>query len=206
MPDSVPTDEASPPVSGPGDAAPVPLTGDSDAWRQFLALLAPDASRAAPAFEALRRKLVDIFRWRGLAAPNDLADEALDRAVRHVAAGEPIRSVASYVAGIANRLALEAARRQERVVRFDEKEIQRPATVEDPLAERLESLERCLERMPSHTRQLVLRYYAVGTGRIADRKRLADDLGIGLNALRIRVHRLRLTLEACMHELRAEHT
>jgi len=184
----------------PAPPASTPALRESDAWREFLALLSPDPARAANAFDALRRKLVDIFRWRGLAAPDDLADEAIERAVRHLKAGEAIRSVVGYVAGIAQRLALEAARREQTVAPLDEPKDLAEGTGEDPVAERLESLERCLERLPPQTRELVLRYYAMGKGHIADRKQLADDLGIGLNALRIRVHRMRTALEQCLRE------
>lgn len=168
---------------------------NQDAWHLFLSLLAPTQDGAAALYRDLRRRLVDLFRWRGLAAADDLADEALERAVKHVAAGDEIRSVTSYVCGIANRLALEAARREAKVAPLEDAPVP-PAS--DDASERLDSLERCLERLPDGTRALVLRYYAVGPGRIADRRLLAEELGIGLNALRIRVHRLRAALETCL--------
>ena len=175
-------------------------TGDDQAWHRFLALLAPDRERAATMYAALRRRLIDLFRWRGLAAADDLADEALERAVRHVAAGDEIRSVTSYVCGVAHRLALEAARREAKVAPLDEDVTQDgDGDRDDDDGDRLASLERCLDRMPANTRRMVLRYYAVGD-RIADRKRLADELGINLNALRIRMHRLRNSLETCLGE------
>lgn len=169
---------------------------DEEAWHRFLAMLAPDPEGAAALYRDLRRRLVDLFRWRGLAAADDLADEAIERAVRHVAAGEEIRSVTSYVCGIANRLALEAARREAKVKPLED-EGAVPAAIEDEVSERLDLLERCLERLPRATRDLVLRYYAAAE-RISGRRALADELGIGLNALRIRMHRLRVTLETCL--------
>jgi DNA-directed RNA polymerase specialized sigma24 family protein len=169
---------------------------DDEAWHRFLALLAPDREGAAALYRELRRRLVDLFRWRGLAAADDLADEALERAVKHVAAGDEIRSVTGYVCGIANRLALEAARREAKVAPLEDERVAH--AVDDDAGERLDSLDRCLERLPRGTRELVLRYYAVGPERIADRKLIAEELGIGLNALRIRIHRLRVALETCL--------
>jgi RNA polymerase sigma factor (sigma-70 family) len=170
---------------------------DDDAWHRFLALLAPDRAGANALYRDLRRRLVDLFRWRGLAGADDLADEALERAVRHVADGDEIRSVTGYVCGIANRLALEAARREAKVVPLAD-DASAGVHPEDESSRRLDSLERCLERLPGETRRLVLRYYADGPGRIDHRRQLAEELGIGLNALRIRIHRLRATLETCL--------
>jgi RNA polymerase sigma factor (sigma-70 family) len=172
------------------------LGRDDEAWHQFLALLSPDRAGAAARYRDLRRRLVDLFRWRGLAGADDLADEALERAVKSVAAGDEIRSITGYVCGIANRLALEAARREAKVVPLSE-QTDRQIADEDG-RQRLDSLERCLERLPTQTRQMLLRYYAVGPERIGDRRQIADELGIGLNALRIRMHRLRATLETCL--------
>lgn len=179
------------------ETTPAPAARDDDAWHRFLAMLAPDRDGAAALYRALRRRLVDLFRWRGLAGADDLADEAIERAVRHVAAGDEIRSVTGYVCGIANRLALEAARREAKLEPLPD-ERAAPKELDEEESQRLDSLERCLERLPPATRALVLRYYAVGPERIGDRRQLAEELGIGLNALRIRIHRLRATLETCL--------
>ncbi|MBL8114745.1 MAG: hypothetical protein JNK60_17825, partial [Acidobacteria bacterium] len=46
---------------------------------------------------------------------------------------------------------------------------------------------------------LLLRYYqGDGASRIENRKALADELHVPMNALRIRVHRLRERLERCV--------
>jgi RNA polymerase sigma factor (sigma-70 family) len=172
------------------------VTREDPGWHRFLELLDPDREAAESAYRSLRDRLVSLFRWRGLAAPDDLADEALERAVRHVAAGEAIHSVAGYVRGVASRLAMEAARREARIEPLAD---QRAPTdrFDHEVADRLASLERCLDELPPRTRELVLRYYAGGE-RIADRKRIAEDLGIQLNALRIRIHRVRAALHDCV--------
>jgi DNA-directed RNA polymerase specialized sigma24 family protein len=60
-------------------------------------------------------------------------------------------------------------------------------------------LDRCLERLPLESRQLVLLYHQdQQRARIDGRRELARRLGIGLNALRIRVFRLRAVLETCV--------
>ena len=58
-------------------------------------------------------------------------------------------------------------------------------------------LDRCLASLDAADRTLLLRYY--DAGKAADvRKRLADELGISVTALRIRTHRLRAQVERGM--------
>jgi DNA-directed RNA polymerase specialized sigma24 family protein len=62
-------------------------------------------------------------------------------------------------------------------------------------------LEHCLQRLTPENRELVLQYYEdEKRAKIDHRKKLAEKLGIALNALRIRAHRIRLVLEQCVQE------
>ena len=64
-----------------------------------------------------------------------------------------------------------------------------------------ECLERCLEQLPPDNRDLVLRYYQQERkAKIEHRKSLATELGIAVNALRIRAHRIRLVLQRCVRD------
>jgi DNA-directed RNA polymerase specialized sigma24 family protein len=173
-------------------------------WDLLLALLVPDPERAARRYREVRGRLVDLFRWRGLGAPEDLADETLHRVSAKLAEGEIIRGEpGAYIAGVARRVALETGRRQKRTVPLSDERV--PATVEiEPVAPddhdaRDRCASRCLGELPGGARDLIVRYH-VGRGRtrIDERRRIADELGVPMNALRIRVHRLRAQLEACI--------
>ena len=60
-------------------------------------------------------------------------------------------------------------------------------------------MERCFDTLPPESRNLVSRYYGVGEDdRARARRELAGALGLPVNALRLRVHRVRLHLEACL--------
>jgi len=62
-------------------------------------------------------------------------------------------------------------------------------------------LERCIERLSEEDRALLLREYgAKGRTQAERRKALADELGISLNALRIRVYRIRVALKECIEK------
>jgi DNA-directed RNA polymerase specialized sigma24 family protein len=64
-----------------------------------------------------------------------------------------------------------------------------------------ECLEHCLQSLPSESRELIMQYHQ-GERRvkIENRQKLAEQLNIPLNALRIRSHRIREKLEACVDD------
>src|SRR5262249_32607056 len=67
--------------------------------------------------------------------------------------------------------------------------------------QRLECPSRCLDRLPAANRALIIEYYRLEKGeQIANRTRLAEANGRPINALRLRVHRLRAKLERCVHD------
>jgi hypothetical protein len=60
-------------------------------------------------------------------------------------------------------------------------------------------MERCIETLSAENRYLLLQYYGVeGGAKVEQRKRLAEELGIAPNALRIRAYRIRVGLQDCM--------
>jgi DNA-directed RNA polymerase specialized sigma24 family protein len=64
---------------------------------------------------------------------------------------------------------------------------------------RLDCLERCLAELSPADRELIDQYYRGETrAKIENRRRLAEERGIPLNALRIRMLRIREKLEACV--------
>lgn len=174
----------------------------AQAWERLLAALDPDPRRAAHSYEAVRKRLCDQFRWRGLAAPDELADEVLDRVARRLLEGEVPDNVVHYIAGVGRLLAFEAARGAQRFVPYRSGHIRLPAGDLDrddarEVELRCRCLEHCLAELPANERELLLRYdQGPGSDRIAARRSLATSLGIPLNALRIRVHRIRARLEA----------
>jgi DNA-directed RNA polymerase specialized sigma24 family protein len=57
----------------------------------------------------------------------------------------------------------------------------------------------CLNGLPDEQRSLILSYYeGERSGKIENRQELAAELKIPLNALRIRAHRIRRTIEDCI--------
>src|SRR6185295_16069629 len=76
-----------------------------DALDHLLQKLDPDRDAAGRAYEALRRRLIDLFAWEHGEAPEELADEALNRLARRLSEGVAIDDgIARYAFGIARLL------------------------------------------------------------------------------------------------------
>ena len=69
----------------------------------------------------------------------------------------------------------------------------------------LELLDKALSMIPNSDRELIIKYYAWdGKKKIDHRRTLADQLGIKLNVLRLRVFRIRKKLKQILFQLDAE--
>jgi DNA-directed RNA polymerase specialized sigma24 family protein len=163
----------------------------------LLAWLDPDREQAALKYEKIRSGLIKIFTGRGCVEPEDLADETINRVARKLNeiekdfSGDP----ALYFYGVANYVYREYLRRK----------LPQPAPgpAVDPNRIELEydCLERCIERLNGDDRDLLLRYYRPTAQTESEyRKRLAEQLGIAPNALRIRVYRIRMALKDCVQK------
>jgi DNA-directed RNA polymerase specialized sigma24 family protein len=176
------------------------------AWAALLTSLDDDPASAARAYEALRAKLVALFSWKGCSDAPALADQVFDRVARKLDAGERIEAdnPARYVVGVARRVYLETVKAEVRQRRALDRAAAagRPDPDEARNTEaRLRMLEACLQTLSDDQRTVVLRYHeGSGHARIERRRQLAEELGVPINALRIRLHRLRGQLETCVRD------
>jgi DNA-directed RNA polymerase specialized sigma24 family protein len=164
-----------------------------------LCLLDADRERAGVRYEAIRRKLARFFECRGCSHGDELADETIDRVGRRLAEGEHVRhaDAGAYFHGVARNVLRESWRTRRPCAPAPA----RPAAVEadEALGERrLRCLDACLATLSPEERQLILWYYQAGERHVEARRGLAGALGIRMNALRIRAHRIRARLEACV--------
>lgn len=167
-----------------------------EALDHLLETLAPDREAASRRYEALRRRLIDLFAWERCEASEELADEALNRLARRLLEGVTLEGaqVERYTFGIARLLMHEAARSL-RTREAALKDFQLEAARHDTNPA-LGHLSRCLDRLPGESRALIERYYG------EDRATLARSLGISLNALRNRALRVREQLYDCVSRSR----
>jgi DNA-directed RNA polymerase specialized sigma24 family protein len=175
-----------------------------DHFAALLDRLGPDRDQAGERYVDLARRLRIIFRYRRCPDVDELVDETLDRAGRRLLelgdrydGSDPAR----YVYGVAWNVARESFRRRSPEPLPEGKEIPDPGP--DDLEETQElrdaCLDRCLGELLGDDRSLALTYYQGEKGaRIRRRADLARELGVSLNALRLKVHRLTRHLRQCM--------
>jgi len=172
-------------------------------FEALLAMLHRDREKAGEIYEGIRRRLIRLFEWRGCAHAEELADETFNRVARKSAEGLELKrsDPYAYFCGVAHHVFQEVVRREAREHKALETGdwISTTDTVEEETDYRLDHLRACLTTLESDQRRLLLRYHQEDQ-RIRSRKDLCDELGIPMNALRIRVHRLRRKIEACVQE------
>lgn len=170
-----------------------------DSFEALLSWLGATRDEAALKYEAIRNRLVAIFLKKGCTDAEDLADTTINRVTKKVASirQEYVGDPASYFCGVARLVYLESRRRKEITV---EATATTPAFDID-LNHTRECLHRCLSKLPVSQRDLVMDYYVdERRAKIDSRQRLASELGVSVNALRIRAHRIRVSLEKCVME------
>lgn len=172
----------------------------SESFDGLLASLCPDRERAGERYEEVRRRLLKFFEWRGSAAPEERADQTLNRVARKLEEGERVENVEAFVMGVARMVWLEELKERRRAGTAFERSPAFVTETPDEFAERrLECFEKCLASLPAAQRELIVEYYRGEKGeKIERRKKLAEAEGVGSGALRIRAHRIRAGLEACV--------
>ena len=162
----------------------------------------------------MRRRLVSYFDRRNRPAPDELADETLNRVARTLeeTGSIGIKPPARYCYVVARFVLLEDLRRREHShSRLGDPPGHASAspvpdiTSEEPdegaglREQRLECLERCLQNLKPEQRELIIEYYRdTRREKIERRRELASRLGISMNALAVRACRIRDILEACV--------
>jgi DNA-directed RNA polymerase specialized sigma24 family protein len=171
------------------------------AFDHLLASLSKDREEAGQLYQRLHRKLVRYFEWRGINRSEERADETMNRVARRLQEGQQITRLNNYVYGVARHV-FDEALREPVPEPLDEVPPKLFETVVTPLHEddpRLKCFDRCLEELTVESRHLILGYYQEERrAKIQLRQTLANSLRIPLNALRIRAHRIRVSLEECI--------
>lgn len=166
---------------------------NATAFEQFLYWLGPDPESAGRKYELIRGRLIMMFRARRCVFAEDLADTTFERVARKLAdlttefTGDPAR----YFYGVAKKVFLEYQR--ELMTKRKRAGCLSPASAEDQdLEDMLKQLDDALSEIPKSDRELILTYYTdSGRNKINHRRDLARQFGVGPNALRLRVFRIR---------------
>lgn len=179
---------------------PGPLT--QQAFEKLLTCFSPDREKAGIEYETTRRKLIRFFVSRSVESADVQADETINRVARRIDEGQQIDNLLGYFYGVARMVFKETIKEKDRApIPLEEAPQVLRHKAPEPIEpnQRLLCFDRCLETLAPESRLLILEYYeGEGRSKIVNRQDLADRLRIPLNALRIRVHRIRVNLEECI--------
>jgi DNA-directed RNA polymerase specialized sigma24 family protein len=162
---------------------------------ELLSWLNSDRELAGQEYEDIRRRLIKLFTCRQCHEPEALSDETINRVANKV---KEIKDTfvgprAPYFYAVANKVHLESLRPKPLP------QPPPPALNSDEKERDYACLEQCMEQQSPANRRLVLEYYrGEKRAKIDHRKKLAEQYGIALNALRIRAHRIRASLQECV--------
>jgi DNA-directed RNA polymerase specialized sigma24 family protein len=173
------------------------------AFDRFLTMLDRDRDKAGEKYEYIRLKLLKYFQWCGSDVPDIDADETINRVTRRIDEGQDIYNLNGYIHGVAKLVHAESSKRRQRKQRLDDAlHIQLlPVGADSEAARYQECMERCFECLSDDDREVLVEYYRYEKiEKITCRKRLAARLGISLNTLRVKMHRQRQNLEACVEK------
>ncbi|HJQ31459.1 MAG TPA: hypothetical protein VJ866_04755 [Pyrinomonadaceae bacterium] len=171
-------------------------TIDEEDFERLLGFLAPDRDVAAERFVNVWRNLVRMFASRHCHEAEDLADETMFRVARKTRTLKQfVGDFALYIYRVGSFIHREWLRRTARTPPDP------PPPPPPPDEEGLACLDECLKTLPGDDREIAVEYYRhEGRARIENRKGLSEKYDLSPNALRIKAHKLRALLRACVEE------
>jgi DNA-directed RNA polymerase specialized sigma24 family protein len=171
---------------------------DQAQFDRLLAWLDEERETAGRRYEQIRTRLITIFAARGCGSPEELADETIDRVARRVSdiAEDYVGDQARYFFGVANNVHHEYLKRPPQ----PELELDHTKSDNEPDKEKIhQCLERCLAKFSGAERQMILHYYSQQKKAKVDlHRQMAEELGVSINTLRLRVLRMKEKLQPCL--------
>jgi len=173
-------------------------------FEEMLAWLDRDREVAAQRYLQLREDLTNVFRWRGCSDPDGLVDEVFERVAKKVYEIKPNYQgdPRLYFRAVANNLVKENLKKAKNQVSLEDIDLPQPITTksdEDEAADIEECLQTCLQNLSAENRKLILDYYAKEKqAKIDHRSELAQQLNTSVQTLRVRVYRVRQSLQECI--------
>jgi RNA polymerase sigma factor (sigma-70 family) len=180
--------------------SPVP----PESFEEILAWLNPDREVAAAMYVQLRHDLAKIFTFRGCADPEGLTDEVFDRVAKKIEEVRPtyVGDPRLYFRAVANNLVKEDLKKAKTQVSLEGTELREPTTIEsdeDNAEDMEECLRSCLQKLSAENRKLIVEYFAKEKqAKIDHRSELAQQFGISVENLRVKVYRIRVSLQGCI--------
>ena len=175
-----------------------------ESFDEILAWLNPDRDVAGTIYVQLRQDLTKMFTWNHCPDPEGLTDEVFDRVakkvhdVRPTYEGDP----KLYFYGVARNVIKEIPKKIRAQISLQGTEPAsdpRREAQQETAAMREDCLRSCLQKLSKEKRELILAYYARDKqAKIDHRSELAQQFGVSVENLRVKVYRIRISLQRCI--------
>jgi DNA-directed RNA polymerase specialized sigma24 family protein len=170
-------------------------------FASFLEWLNPDPDLAGEEYERLRFRLCTFFSQRGSSFADELADEAINRVILK-SSEEQIENKIAYFYGVAKNVFRESLRKERTHLDIDDVTIAAKAPEEQSFSG--ECLDKCLDKLPAESRELLLDYFSEAKqAKIELHRRISEKLDMTQTALRMKVMRTKQKLKICVQECMA---
>jgi DNA-directed RNA polymerase specialized sigma24 family protein len=168
-------------------------------FEKLLLWLESDRDEAGQKLKLIQTRLTRIYVSRGCVAAESLADEVVNRvAVRIDKVRQNYPDALLCCLAFVDNVYREYLREQQMMAAAVPPPTPRPA---EELEKEDQCLRECMGELNPRERDLLTRYFQGDKGtRIANRKKLAKDLGLSPNALRLQAHRLRKRVRLCLRK------
>ena len=174
-----------------------------ESFDEILAWFNPDREMAAAMYVQLRHDLAKTFLWRQCSDPEGMTDEVFDRVARRIREVRPTYKgdPRLYFRAVANNLVKENFKKIKTQIALEDADLTKHqiSQTEADNVDVEECLQFCLQGLSADKRELILAYYAKEKqAKIDHRRALAQQFGISVETLRVRTHRICLSLEHCI--------
>ena len=168
-------------------------------FEKLLAWLDPDRDEAGRKFDVIHSRLIKVFASRGCVDSGSLADEVMNRvAVRIDSVRQNYTDPLRCCLGFVGNVHLEYLREQQKIANLVPPP---PRPPPDVLEKEDECLTQCMSTLTKQDQALFAGYFrGEKRARINSRKKLASELALTANALRLRAFKLRQRLHQCLVE------
>jgi len=170
-----------------------------DEFEKLLLWLDSDRDEAGQKLKLIHTRLTRIFVSRGCVEAEMLADEVINRvAVRIEKVRQAYPDALLCCLAFVDNVYREYIRERKKITDAVPPPPPRPA---EELEKEDNCLRECMAELTPRERDLLLRYFGGDkNARIANRKKLAKELGLSPNALRLQAHRLRKRVRLCLQK------
>ena len=174
---------------------------NSKSYSLLLETFSSDEKVAAFAYAKLRDSLIRFFQIKGDDAPDEAADETLDRVAAKLSEAVLIEDLTKYSFGVARLVFLENLRKaQKQKKAFEDFRLSNALQKNDEETDDFAPFRKCFESLPDAEKNILQTYFddlpfdEINENRL----KLTDKLGVSLNNLRLKIFRLRRRLEDCV--------